>query len=317
MGSSLLEPLGGSRPAPDGFDDRSHDGVDRILVQVVAEAQHVGARRERAHRSVLDAAPALIARISSASVTTSPSKPSSSRRRPVRIRGLSVAGCVVERAHEQCPRHHRAYACRDRGAERQQRGVEVAVDDGQLVVRVDRGVAVAGEVLGARGDALALRPATNAATCRATSSGSAPKLRTPITGLSGFVFTSATGARFMFTPTAASSPGDRGRDRRGQREVVDDARARSCPGYELPDRGLEPRDVAALLVDRDEEPRRVVRAATPSAPQAARGRGRCGEEQTPPSPPSSHGSTQSGRLVAGEARRAGRRRPAAATSVTD
>ena len=49
-------------------------------------------------------------------------------------------------------------------------------------------------------------PSTNAATWRATSEGSEPYDRTPITGFSGFVFTSATGARFIVTPARASRP---------------------------------------------------------------------------------------------------------------
>src|SRR5207248_1756484 len=49
-------------------------------------------------------------------------------------------------------------------------------------------------------------PSTNACTCRATSSGSEPNERTPITGFSGSLFTSATGARFQLIPIAASSP---------------------------------------------------------------------------------------------------------------
>ena len=47
-------------------------------------------------------------------------------------------------------------------------------------------------------------PRTHAATWRATSSASEPNARVPITGFAG-TFTSATGARFQFTPTAASS----------------------------------------------------------------------------------------------------------------
>ena len=48
-------------------------------------------------------------------------------------------------------------------------------------------------------------PSTNAATCAATRAGSAPNERIPITGFSGFEFTSATGARFRLTPACRSS----------------------------------------------------------------------------------------------------------------
>ncbi len=48
-------------------------------------------------------------------------------------------------------------------------------------------------------------PSTNAAECRATRSGSSPKLRTPMTGLSGEEFTSTLGARSSPMPSPASS----------------------------------------------------------------------------------------------------------------
>ena len=96
----------------------------------------------------------------------------------------------------------------------------------------------------------------------------------PITGLSGFVFTSATGAQVRgSTPTAASSAADRGGDRRGQLHVVDDAEARGCPGTSCRAR---PR-----AASRRRPPRRCAtssRAAPPAAPPSARpaapGRGR-------------------------------------------
>ena len=47
------------------------------------------------------------------------------------------------------------------------------------------------------------------------------------------------------------------------------------PGYELPVLGLEPRDVAALLVDRDQHVGSLGADAPPSTLPAARGRGRC------------------------------------------
>ena len=58
----------------------------------------------------------------------------------------------------------------------------------------------------------ACRPSTNAATWRATSAGSEPNERTPITGLSGFVLTSATGARSCVMPAARSSSARARRD---------------------------------------------------------------------------------------------------------
>src|SRR5216684_4289553 len=48
-------------------------------------------------------------------------------------------------------------------------------------------------------------PATHAADCRATGAAWAPNARTPITGLIGLLFTSATGARSRSMPAAARS----------------------------------------------------------------------------------------------------------------
>ncbi len=55
----------------------------------------------------------------------------------------------------------------------------------------------------------------------------------PITGFSGFVFTSATGARFRFTPTSArSAPIDAAT--RSVRPTSSTAPSAALPGYELP-----------------------------------------------------------------------------------
>ncbi len=123
-------------------------------------------------------------------------------------------------------RHHRVDAGRDGGAERHQlarpEDVERRVDDGQVQVRVDGGVAVAGEVLGAAPPPRrACSPRTKAAPCRATSAGSAPNERTPITGLAGSLLTSTHGARSRSMPAAASSAPIDAATASVQRRVVD------------------------------------------------------------------------------------------------
>ena len=138
-------------------------------------------------------------------------------------------------------------------------------------------------------------PVTNAATCRATSAGSEPNERTPITGLRGFVFTSATGARSRLIAAGGELAADRRRDRARSASTSSTAPSARLPGYELPVRGLEPGDVAALLVDRDQRlgPLGADRGA--SAPRAARGRATLrANRTTPPSPPASSRRTQSG-----------------------
>ena len=95
------------------------------------------------------------ARISTASVTTTPEKPSSSRSRSPRIRGLRVAGRSGSRAGtSRCPV---ITACTP-AATAARKGTSSPAssrarrrDPGQVVVGVDPGVAVAGEVLGAGG----------------------------------------------------------------------------------------------------------------------------------------------------------------------
>ena len=100
------------------------------------------------------------------------------------------------------------------------------------------------------------RPSTQAAACRATSAGSAPKLRTPMTGLSGEELTSTSGARSRSDAERARArvpmpAADRARESPGRRA----GRARRCPAYGEPVRVVQPGDVAALLVDREEHVR--------------------------------------------------------------
>ena len=76
-----------------------------------------------------------------------------------------------------------------------------------------------------------------------------------MTGFRGFVLTSATGARSWVTPDVAQRAGDRAGDGLGQRRVVDLAE-RQRSRHRAPARRLEPRHVAALLVDRDDRLRR-------------------------------------------------------------
>ncbi|GGX25008.1 hypothetical protein GCM10010341_52650 [Streptomyces noursei] len=91
--------------------------------------------------------------------------------------------------HQEAAAHDHAHARLDGGPERRQglRGdlVPVGVVAGQAVVGVDGDVAVAGEVLGAGGDAGRLGPRIQAAARRETSVASAPNDRIPMTALSG------------------------------------------------------------------------------------------------------------------------------------
>ena len=140
----------------------------------------------------------------------------------------------------------------DRGAERQQRGLLERLDDRQLVVRVLRGVAVAGEVLRAGGDARALEAADRRGDVARDELSVGPNERMPITGFCGFVFTSATGAKSRFTPTSARSapiaPATR-----SVSSTSSTAPSAALPGIRAAGRDLEPRHVPALLVDPDQD----------------------------------------------------------------
>ena len=70
-----------------------------------------------------------------------------------------VAGVVAERTDDDVRRHDRLHARVDRRAERDERRLVELIDERKREVRVDRGVAMAGEVLRARRDPGALEPA--------------------------------------------------------------------------------------------------------------------------------------------------------------
>ena len=117
---------------------------------------------------------------------------------------------VVDRRDDEVGRHDRARAGGDRRPERRPARPRAAL-------RASRGrragprwesTSVApwpGKCFAQAATPPAWRPVTNAATWRETSAGSEPNERTPITGLSGLVLTSATGARSSVIPTARSS----------------------------------------------------------------------------------------------------------------
>ena len=143
-------------------------------------------------------------------------------------------------------------------------------------------------------------PRTNAATWRATSSGSAPKLRTPITGLCGIRVRVRDGREVQVHAGAHELARDRRGDLLGQLDVVDGAE-RQVPRVRAAAVRLEPGDVAALLVDRDEDvaglpqPRRQRRELSGIADVV-------GEERDPAEPALEPPENPVGDLVAGEAR---------------
>jgi hypothetical protein len=159
---------------------------------------------------------------------------------------------VVELRDANVCAHDRVHARVDRGPERQQRRVEVACHRRQLVVRVELGVAVAGEVLRTRRDADGLHPAHEGRDVprhelrlgaeRADPDHRVPRVRVHV------------GDRREVEVHA--NRGEVGADRRAhllrERDVVHHAE-REVPRIRAAAIVLEPRHVAALLVDHDEQ----------------------------------------------------------------
>ena len=148
-----------------------------------------------------------------------------------------------------------AMAARNGTSSRSRSSSSVDVDHRQRQVRVLRGVAVSGEVLGAR----PRRPptagrASRPRLCRATSSGVEPKLRTPMTGLSGLELMSASGARLRLHAGRAQFPAHPAAPPLGERGVAE-AAEHSVARVRRPVVVVEAGDVAALLVDRDDRVR--------------------------------------------------------------
>ncbi len=93
-------------------------------------------------------------------------------------------------------------------------------------------------------------PRVQAAVWAATREASAPKLRVPMTGLSGLLLTSASGREVEGDADGGELGADPAPDVLGEREVVDGAEGRGAE-HRARLAGVQPADVAALLVDRD------------------------------------------------------------------
>ena len=108
------------------------------VVDVVSEAERVGAREQRLHGALLHPHVSLTAFISSASVTIVPANPSSSRSSPVSWARLSVAGTCVDRRDDEVGGHDRAGAGGDRRPEGRELDLQQLLarrrDDGQSEV---------------------------------------------------------------------------------------------------------------------------------------------------------------------------------------
>ena len=268
-------------------DDRRVDALDLLRRQRRAEAERVRAGRQRAHGRALDSPGPPAPCISSASVITTPSKPSSVRNSSTTAR-VPGRRLVAEGAEADVRGHHRAHAGLDRSRERRQRAlaqdVEARVGRRQLEVRVGDRLAVAGEVLGAGRDAdAAASPRRTPRPGARRAAGSEPNERTPTIALAGSTSTSATGARSRSIPTAASSPPIAAPTRRVSVRVVDRAE-REVPGNELPlaasSRVTSPPSSSVATINSG----RSARSEAVSAATCSGSRMFCAKSTTPPSP---------------------------------
>lgn len=152
--------------------------------------------------------------MSSASVTTRPSKPSSSRSTPCRIRRDSVAGTSGASPRPGTARWpvitdsspSRAAASNGRSSTRRSR----AASPGTVGSSRCESLATSpwpGKCLPHEINPALRTPRAKARPSRETSAGSSPKLRTLMIGLAGLLLTSSTGANTQWNPSAlASSP---------------------------------------------------------------------------------------------------------------
>ena len=178
-------------------------------------------------------------------MTTTPSKPSRSRSRPVTIaRRLRGDPARVERRVERVREHHERHAGGDRGAERDQVALHAAAHERRAVVGVHVRAAEAGEVLRGGGHAAPTTCPRPRRACGPRSPPASPaKARERITGAAP-PGTSATGARFTFTPAPRSCRAA-ARAPRAHRPP-----ASPCSGWPAGRPGPADRaDLAALLVD--------------------------------------------------------------------
>ena len=311
----LLEPLERKSAGARGLRDRVDQRVDRLLVQVVADAERVRAGRERLHRGLLDADAAADRAHLERVRDHEPVEPQLLAQEPGQNPAAQRGGQLVQTEDEQVRGHHSLHARGDRRPERQQRRLEVAGHDREVDVRVDGGVTVPGEVLRTGGDSLPLCPANE----RRDVTGDELRIGAEAAHADHGIVRVRVGVRDGREVQVDSGARELGRDRRrhllGQLDVVDCAE-RQVPWVRAAALGLEPGDVAALLVDRHED---LAGVAQPGGQRRELRRiaDVVGEERDPTEPTLEPAEDPVGDLVAGKAgQQAGRRETLDAHDLT-
>ncbi len=152
---------------------------------------------------------ALAPAMSRASLTTTPSKPSSSRSTPITLRENVAGRCgsidettMWEVMTDATPA---STAARKGASSRSWSTSRVTSTRGSPWCESTTVSPWPGKCFAQAATPVDCRPSTQAAVWRATRAGSSPKLRTPMTGLSGEELTSTSGARSSPMPSAVSS----------------------------------------------------------------------------------------------------------------
>ena len=161
-------------------------------------------------------------------------------------------GRVAERPYDDVRGHDRLHARGDGRAERLECDFLDRLDHRKREVRVDRGVAVAGEVLGARRDTRTLQPADEGADVSGDELSVRAERANPDDRVERVRVHVRDGREVEVDPGSSELRAHGRPDALGQVDVVHDAE-RAVPRVRASGRGLEPRHVATLLVDRDQQ----------------------------------------------------------------
>jgi hypothetical protein len=159
---------------------------------------------------------------------------------------------LPERAHHDMCGHDREHAGLDRSAEGHERLVLEHVHRRKREVRVERRVAVAREVLRAGGDPGCLEALDGCRDMTCDEIAFRPERANADHGVLRVRVDVGDRREVEVDPDAGKLGAHRRRDAPRQLDVVDGTES-GVPRVRAPTRGLEPRDVTALLVDRDDE----------------------------------------------------------------
>ena len=237
-------------------DDRGLNLDERVLREIVTEAERV--RAGPSARTAPSSTPmvALIARISSASVITIPSKPSSQRSRSWRITRLVVAGTSSSAGTRMCAVMIEAapasIAARNGGSAFATNASRSSWTTGSSRCESASVSPCPGKCFAHAATPWPWRPRTKAATCLADEPGIRAERPDPDDRVQRIRVHVGDRREVEVDADRGEIGADRGGDLLGEVDVVDSAE-RSVPGVRAPVRRLEPRDVAALLVDGHEK----------------------------------------------------------------